>query len=119
MIKRTPLAIFAAGLLLSTAAPVTGQEVMQSAYHDYRLVPVAEGLVRPWSIAFLPDGEMLVTEKAGTLRVVRDGMLLPEPVKGVPAVTLGALNVLRHVPPDHFVEDLDGAREVASRLLDA
>ena len=99
MIKRTPLAIFAAGFFLSTATPALGQEVIQSAYHDYRLVPVVEGLRQPWSIAFLPDGEMLVTEKAGTLRVVRDGMLLPEAVTGVPEVISEGQGGLMDVVP--------------------
>ena len=105
MNKRTPLAMFAAGLLLSTTTPAPGQEVVQSAYHDYRLVPVVEDLVRPWSIAFLPDGEMLVTEKAGTLRVVRDGMLLPEPVKGVPEVISAGQGGLLDVVPHPSFED--------------
>ena len=78
---------------------------MQSAYHDYRIVPVVEGLVRPWSIAFLPDGEMLVTEKAGTLRVVRDGLLLPEPVKGVPEVISAGQGGLLDVVPHPDFED--------------
>ena len=109
MIKRTPLAMcvamFAAGLLLSIATPALGQEAMQSAYHDYRLVPVVEGLVRPWSIAFLPDGEMLVTEKEGRLRVVRDGLLLPEPVQGVPEVVSAGQGGLLDVVPHPAFED--------------
>lgn len=52
----------------------------------YRLVTVAEGLEFPWSLAFLPDGRMLVTERPGRLRIIaRDGAL-SAPVKGVPAV---------------------------------
>jgi glucose/arabinose dehydrogenase len=39
--------------------------VQRSAYHDYRVVPVVEGLEHPWSIAFLPGGDMLVTEQPG------------------------------------------------------
>lgn len=45
---------------------------------------VAEGLEYPWSIAFLPDGDMLVTERNGRLRVIRDGVLQKQPVAGVP-----------------------------------
>jgi glucose/arabinose dehydrogenase/mono/diheme cytochrome c family protein len=51
---------------------------------DVRVVPIANGLSHPWSLAFLPNGDMLVTERRGTLRLVRDGKLLPDPVEGVP-----------------------------------
>ena len=49
-----------------------------------RAVVVAHGLTYPWSIAFLPDGRMLVTERTGKLRVIRNGVLDPKPVAGVP-----------------------------------
>lgn len=45
---------------------------------------LAEGLVNPWSIAFLPDGALLVTEREGRLRVIRDGKLQDKPVAGTP-----------------------------------
>src|SRR6188474_2585852 len=51
-----------------------------------RVVPVARGLVNPWSLAFLPDGSMLVTEKEGRLRLIRRDVLDPTPVPGFPAV---------------------------------
>lgn len=51
---------------------------------DFRIDTVAEGLENPWSLAFLPDGRMLVTERAGRLRIIDDGALLPEAVSGVP-----------------------------------
>ena len=51
-----------------------------------RVVPFAAGLVNPWSLAFLPNGDILVTEKAGQLRVVRGGKLDPKPLAGVPPV---------------------------------
>jgi glucose/arabinose dehydrogenase len=59
-----------------------------SELHDFRLVRLVEGLEQPWSVAFLPDGRMLVTEKAGRLRVVENGRLLPQPVGGLPQVTV-------------------------------
>src|SRR5690606_14772477 len=51
-----------------------------------RVVVVARGIARPWSIAFLPDDVMLVTETHGKLRVIRNGVLDPAPVEGVPEV---------------------------------
>ncbi len=65
-----------------------------------RVVPVARGLVNPWSLAFLPDGTMLVTEKDGRLRIIRGGVLDPKPVPGVPEVRVqgrsGLLDVVLH-----------------------
>jgi glucose/arabinose dehydrogenase len=56
--------------------------------HYFRIVKVVEGLEQPWSLAFLPDGRMLVTEKAGRLRVVNQGKLDPKPIDGLPQVTV-------------------------------
>ncbi len=65
-----------------------------------RAVPVAKGLVNPWSIAFLPNGDMLVTERPGRLRIVRKGALDAEPIAGTPQVWAtgqgGLLEVLPH-----------------------
>jgi glucose/arabinose dehydrogenase len=52
-----------------------------------RVVTVASGLVNPWGLAFLPDGRMLVTEKAGRLRIVGSDGKVSEPVQGVPEVS--------------------------------
>lgn len=75
-------------------------EVFQSEHHDYRVVTVVEGLAHPWAIAFLPDGDMLVTERPGRLRLVRDGELLPDPVAGLPEIRVGGqgglLDVVLH-----------------------
>src|SRR6476469_9544145 len=49
--------------------------------HQLQLV-VTKGLNQPWSMAFLPGGEILVTERPGRLRIVRNGVLDPAPVKG-------------------------------------
>ncbi len=46
---------------------------------------VTTALAYPWSLAFLPDGTMLVTEREGRLRVIRNGVLDPHPVPGTPA----------------------------------
>ena len=97
--------------LASVAVPLAGQTgisgegtpagtVHESARHHFQVVTVAEGLDHPWSIAWLPNGDMLVTERPGRLRIVRDGKLLPEPVEGVPSVRArgqgGLLEVLPH-----------------------
>ncbi len=87
--------------LAGLVSPAIGQEdVRRSDHHDYRVVTVAEGLVHPWSIAFLPDGDMLVTERPGRLRIVRNGRLLPDAVAGVPDVFAqgqgGLLDVVPH-----------------------
>jgi glucose/arabinose dehydrogenase len=47
---------------------------------------VTKGLSHPWSLAFLPGGDMLVTERVGRLRLIRDGRLDPKPVPGTPPV---------------------------------
>jgi glucose/arabinose dehydrogenase len=74
-----------------------------------RVVPVARGLVNPWSVAFLPDPStslgaggltMLVTEKEGRLRIIRNGVLDPTPIPGAPPVRVqgrsGLLDVVLH-----------------------
>ena len=54
--------------------------------HEIRVSVVVGRLSHPWAIAFMPDGGMLITERDGRLRVVRDDRLVPEPISGVPAV---------------------------------
>lgn len=85
MMARMPMVWLGATLALAVV-PVGAQEVHRSAAHDFRVVSVAEGLEVPWSFTFLPDGDMLVTERPGRLRIVRNGSLLPDPVAGVPTV---------------------------------
>lgn len=65
-----------------------------------RVETLAEGLVNPWGLAFLPDGSILVTERSGRLRVIRDGRLVDAPVAGVPEAYVrsqgGFFDVLLH-----------------------
>jgi len=49
-----------------------------------RVVAVTKALSFPWTVAFLPDGDMLVTERAARLRIIRKGVLDPKPIAGVP-----------------------------------
>jgi glucose/arabinose dehydrogenase len=74
----------------------TGPFIFDTAeQHKIRVVVLTRELGNPWSVAFLPDGGILVTERrTGRLRIIRDGVLDPMPVAGVPksaAVRLGGL----------------------------
>jgi glucose/arabinose dehydrogenase len=64
---------------------------------SYRAVVVTKGLVKPWSMAFLPDGAILITELGGRLRILRNGVLDPNPVGGVPPVYAVRLNGLMDI----------------------
>src|SRR5687767_13010449 len=46
---------------------------------------ITADLQNPWGIAFLPDGRILITERAGEIRIVKDGKLLEEKIQGLPA----------------------------------
>ncbi len=57
-----------------------------TAEYRIRLVTVADGLAYPYSMVFLPGGNMLFTEMGGQLRMIRDGVLQEEPIPGIPEV---------------------------------
>ncbi|MEM9162017.1 MAG: PQQ-dependent sugar dehydrogenase [Cyanobacteria bacterium P01_F01_bin.4] len=67
-----------------TAASDSGEAIAQS--QTVEPVTLVDSLEHPWGMAWLPDGTLLVTERPGRLRVIREGMLDPTPVSGVPAV---------------------------------
>ena len=96
-------ALAAAGQATPGLPPVplpAGPLVIETAEARIRLVTVTRGLSHPWALAFLPDGGLLVTERAGRLRLIRDGVLDPRPVAGLPAVhavgTAGLMDVALH-----------------------
>ena len=88
---------------------------------EVKVSVVARGINRPWSLAFLPKGDMLITERGGALRLVRDGVLVDEPIAGVPDDVLarslaGMMEVAVH---PHFADNgyvyLTYTRQVSGR----
>lgn len=78
--------VLAASTALAAPAIARAQDVLRSAKATYRLTTLATGLVQPWSIAFLPDGRILVTERPGRLRVFANGRLARAALPGAPEV---------------------------------
>lgn len=71
-----------------------------------RVVPLHKGLVNPWSLTFLPTGDMLITEKPGRLRIARNGTLDPKPIAGVPEVwAVGQGGLLEVLPHPRYTEN--------------
>ena len=62
------------------------QDPIPSEQATFELVTVVGGLEHPWGMAFLPDASILVTERPGRLRIVREGQLVSAPIEGVPPV---------------------------------
>ena len=74
-------------LMLSASLSAIAQPDLYSASnYGYRITTVTDGLIQPWSMAWLPNGDMLVTERPGRLRVIRNGRLLPDAISGTPEV---------------------------------
>jgi len=121
----------AAALLAFVSSPA-GAQVVHSAAGDLVLETIAKGLGHPWSIAFLPDGRVLVTERPGRMRIVgRDGTLSPA-LAGVPKVFASGQGGLHDVVLDRrygenhtiyfcYAEPVDGGARTAlarARLVD-
>jgi len=86
---------------LVAAGTLLGQEpVFHGEDHGYRVVTVADGLQNPWGMQFLPGGDILLTERPGRVRLIRDGDLLPDPVADLPEIGAGGqgglLDILLH-----------------------
>jgi glucose/arabinose dehydrogenase len=77
--------------------------MVQSEKLKFKVDTITNQLSNPWGIAFLPDGRILVTERAGEIRIVKDGKLLEEKISGVPKVVAegqgGLLDIQLH--PDY------------------
>ena len=89
----------AAFLLIACATACAAAEIFTSSAHRFRIETVADGLEHPWAVAKLPDGDFLVTERAGrVLRIGKDGTKTS--VEGVPEVVVkgqgGLLDLALH-----------------------
>lgn len=108
MLSRFAAVVFSSLLLVSLshaqnrASPALADLPVDvfSADYSIRVVELAGGLENPWSLKFLPDGDLLITERPGRLRIFRGGELDPEPIAGVPEVRRtvlgGLLDVVLH-----------------------
>lgn len=103
-----PISVFAWFVLILLAGPSCGQPLSGPVQPTdetprqtgWQATPVVRGLEHPWAAAFLPNGDMLITERPGALRVVRNGRLDPQPVRNVPSVAAigqgGLLDIALH-----------------------
>jgi glucose/arabinose dehydrogenase len=89
MKPRLSFAIIFFSLVICSAQLLAQPVITQSdvpAERGFRAVAILRGLEHPWSMAWLPDGDILVTERPGRLKRVRDGRLASDPIAGVPKV---------------------------------
>ncbi|MFM2042631.1 MAG: hypothetical protein RLY86_1207 [Pseudomonadota bacterium] len=102
------VAIAAGGAMAQTAPgqatpPEFETLAKPAAGHTLSAATVTAGLDAPWDMQFMPDGRILVTERTGKLRIVKDGALLPEPMQGLPVIEEvgqgGLLSIALH--PDY------------------
>jgi glucose/arabinose dehydrogenase len=82
---KTLVTLLLPSLLLFLTAPLAiAQDSYHSDQHDFKLTQITDGLERPWALAFLPNGDFLITERVGSLRIVKDGKLQTKPIIGLP-----------------------------------
>ena len=125
--QRSLFAVWLAGLIaclttsvvLAQSAPdIPAERVSKTEHYTLRAVSLVKGLYHPWSIAFLPGGRMIVTERRGTMRIVEGGKLIDKPIEGLPMVAEhgqgGLLDVVLHPKTPRTAGSI-GATTQASR----
>ncbi len=85
-VQLTPLTLYRFIMLVASLSLLSFSTITQSSNNAYQVETVAEGLNFPWAMDFLPNGDVLVTERQGKVRVIREGQVLKDDVKGVPTV---------------------------------
>ncbi|MEM7021373.1 MAG: PQQ-dependent sugar dehydrogenase [Pseudomonadota bacterium] len=81
--------LIAMGLLVLGCEQAPSADLSSAVVADgasFRVVEVAGGLEHPWGMAFLPSGDVLITERPGRLRILRNGVLDPTPITGLPEI---------------------------------
>ena len=82
-----PLILWTA-LVLAACSSIENDSatIIRTAFHDFSVDTVTGGLVHPFSMVFTPEGDLLVTERPGRLRIIRDDVLIDDPVEGLPEI---------------------------------
>ena len=82
-----PLSLWTA-LILTACSSIENDTatIIRTAFHDFSVDTVTGGLVHPFSMVFTPEGDLLVTERPGRLRIIRDDVLIDDPVAGLPEI---------------------------------
>ena len=82
-----PLSLWAT-LVLTACSSIENDTatIIRTAFHDFSVDTVTGGLVHPFSMVFTPEGDLLVTERPGRLRIIRDDVLIDDPVAGLPEI---------------------------------
>jgi glucose/arabinose dehydrogenase len=105
-VRRGAFASIAASLALLPAAGCAEDRTVDTETGTIKVKTLAEGLDHPWGMAFLPDGRLLVTERAGDLRIMSADGMLTEPLSGVPKVVAQGQGGLLDVALDpNFAEN--------------
>ncbi|RBP49672.1 PQQ-dependent sugar dehydrogenase [Arenicella xantha] len=128
LVRRASLtALLATTLMLST--PVGLHAASASPIEPNSTIStLVTGLDSPWAMAFLPNGDILITERAGKIRVVRNNTLLPQAISGIPAVYFAGQGGLLDILLDrNFSENnklylsyaVGTAKQNATRLISA